>query len=556
MTLSNLVVARVASRSIARLAALAAVASLGQAQQKLVSVYGQVNQCFFGQDVSSAGDVNADGTPDFIAGAPGNAAGGGGRVEVRSGSTGALLHAFFGDPVNENFGSAVAGAGDVDADGFDDVIVGSAYTGVSDTTGVARVYSGQTGAVLYTFFDGANVPFAAEVAGVGDLDGDGHDDVIVGMSEDGTGGASAGRAIVHSGVDGSVLYDIVGATHERIGSGVDRAGDLDADGTPDFVIGGAGWSPSLNGSVRAFSGATGLQLFSMSHTGPYNGFGGNVSGAGDVNADGHADVLVSATLDDTVAESSGRVFVLSGADGSVIHDKLGPGPLAYFGSEVTEAGDYDGDGHADFIVGIWGYERAVLLSGANGQTLRDIDTSVGVDGFGIAIDVLGDVDADGHPDYVVGAWQTQNTRTAEGAAYVLSLEGLISNYCTSTPNSTGFAATMRSTGYGSVSAEDLVLIADHLPANKPSLFIASLTQVQVPFGNGFRCVGGSIKRLNPAQPSSPSGTLTKEFDHAEYPWALAIGAGDTWHFQAWFRDQAAGGAGFNLTDGLEVTFLP
>jgi len=128
------------------------------------------------------------------------------------------------------------------------------------------------------------------------------------------------------------------------------------------------------------------------------------------------------------------------------------------------------------------------------------------------------------------------------------------NYCTAAANSTGSGAIASASGSVSVSANSLTLSASPVPA-EPGVFFYGPSQIQVPFGNGFRCVGGSVVRLPIT--FATGGALTRPLDLTQLPaGSVPIAAGSTWNFQAWFRDPAAGGWGFNLSDGLEIVFAP
>lgn len=128
------------------------------------------------------------------------------------------------------------------------------------------------------------------------------------------------------------------------------------------------------------------------------------------------------------------------------------------------------------------------------------------------------------------------------------------NYCTSVTNSTGSAATISTGGSTSVGANDLVLNAAPVP-NQPGLFFYGPDQVQIPFGNGFRCVGGTVGRLDVHNASS--NALSHDLDVTQPPnAATTITAGTSWNFQCWYRDPLAGGASFNLSDGIAVPFTP
>jgi hypothetical protein len=135
------------------------------------------------------------------------------------------------------------------------------------------------------------------------------------------------------------------------------------------------------------------------------------------------------------------------------------------------------------------------------------------------------------------------------------------NFCSSSVNSTGMEALISATGSTSIAANDLVLHAETLPSGEPGIFYYGRTEIQATFGDGFRCIGlttpGSIVRLFPFAVADPGGHMSFAVDNTMPPSMLGqIDAGETWKFQAWFRDPGAMGSGFNLSDGLSLTFLP
>ncbi|MFT4540593.1 MAG: hypothetical protein ACI841_000415 [Planctomycetota bacterium] len=129
-----------------------------------------------------------------------------------------------------------------------------------------------------------------------------------------------------------------------------------------------------------------------------------------------------------------------------------------------------------------------------------------------------------------------------------------SNYCTSSANSTGAAAVITASGTNSVGDNALSLHAGPVP-NQPGLFYYGPNQIQLTFGNGTRCVGGNVGRLGVVIPVA--NEYSSLIDNTNPPSAATqITSGSTWNFQCWYRDPAAGGAFFDLSDGLSITFAP
>jgi hypothetical protein len=156
------------------------------------------------------------------------------------------------------------------------------------------------------------------------------------------------------------------------------------------------------------------------------------------------------------------------------------------------------------------------------------------------------------------------TDPASGITGTLTIAGTLrgsfdcptpSNYCSTSPNSAGPGAVMSSAGSASVTANDLTLLATGAPNGQNGIFYFGPNQIQVPFGDGFRCVGGTTVRLGVVN-SGPTGTFTKTIDNTNLPGTASISAGDRWNFQCWYRDPGFGTAGFNLSDGRSIFFCP
>lgn len=130
---------------------------------------------------------------------------------------------------------------------------------------------------------------------------------------------------------------------------------------------------------------------------------------------------------------------------------------------------------------------------------------------------------------------------------------LATNFCSSTPNSSGGAAQIGASGTSSITANDLVLFAGPVPTNVPGIFFFGPDVDQVLFGDGFRCVGTSgLRRLAPVVTSNNTGLMSLSVDNQQSPQFPLFSPGSSYAFQGWFRDTAAGGSGFNLSDGTGV----
>jgi M6 family metalloprotease-like protein len=354
-----------------------------------------------GSAVSGAGDVNHDGFDDVIMGAAEH-------VNVRSGNDGSLLLNLNGGSSYDLFGSSVATAGDVNGDTYADVIVGAPFFDHGNTDGGrASIYSGQNGNLLFSFFGtGDGDALGVAVAGGEDLDGDQIPDVVVSATQDFFG---PGYVMVYKG-NGALLRSHTGeGIGDSFGSSVAYAGDVNNDNTPDYIVGApyndAGGTNA--GRAYVFSGTNGNLLYTF--TGDNSGFEGgdfgrNVGSAGDVNSDGFADVIVGApTLRSSDGRIVGRVYVYSGKDGAQLHSWTGAGqPSGRFGSSVAGGADFDSDGIPDLAVGDKLAAKAFVFSGQNGEVLVTFTAESPISTFGNSVAMVGDVNADGNRDLAFG----------------------------------------------------------------------------------------------------------------------------------------------------------
>ncbi|MEZ5967143.1 MAG: integrin alpha [Planctomycetota bacterium] len=348
------------------------VSLVGRGGRVIATLVGANPGDLFGFAVAGLGDVDGDGVEDLIVGAPGANPRGvhSGRTQVLSGRTRSVLYTIDGDAAGDECGYAVGSAADIDRDGRADFIVGFHLADAPrPDTGIARVYSGRDGSVLRDLRGVAEGDhFGAWVGEVGDVNADGFPDFIVTAPWADVGFLKSGSATVYSGADGSVLHLLhgQGAGHE-FGTAFAKIGDVDGDGHADLFI--AEPEHKLNGddagAVRLFSGRTGAQLLILHGSHPYEYFGLTIGG-GDFDADGVPDLVVGAFLEDTGAPNGGTVYVYSGATFARIFAAHGSAHSDQLGRGVAFAGDLDGDGIGDIIAGVPG-----------------LDTGAGIDSGGL-----------------------------------------------------------------------------------------------------------------------------------------------------------------------------
>lgn len=559
---------------VALTACLLALGTLCRGQSTLIVIDGAGDHDQLGYAVAGAGDVDMDGVDDVIVGEPFSDSNGynSGSARVISGATGSVLHTFHGDSSRDNFGLSVSGAGDVNADGYADLIVGAPWDhGAFDGTGSAYVYSGATGSLLYAWQGaGLRENFGQSVSDAGDVNADGFDDVIVGAYNDGTGGGGAGRAIVFSGRDGAGLFTVYGtAIGDRMGTSVSDFGDVDGDGFDDVLVGAP--QPFVDpGYVVVVSGRTGQSLRTLSGLTYNDHFGYSVSGLGDVDGDSRPDLVIGA-----FGSGSGTASLFSGATGAVIH-VLDSGGALDFGLSVSGAGDVNGDGIDDAIVGARladtpnGLQTgsAHAFSGATGQPLFVVTGMAQGDHLGRAVAAAGDVNSDGLADVIIGVPLSDANGVDAGRAIVVTGANLGSpigvNYCgPGVVNASGHSGSIAASGSDLVIDDDLRLIASNLTLHAFGFFLTSQTQdfVTQPVNSvGNLCLGGSIGRYDgPGQVlnSRGSGSFELQLALASTPTPSGftpVVPGETWNFQCWHRDVSTANATSNFTDAVSVTF--
>jgi len=392
----------------------------------------------FGCSVATAGDVNGDGFSDVIVGAKGYDNGhlSEGSAFVYHGSASGLgttaAWSAESNQADARFGNSVATAGDVNGDGFSDVIIGAEYYSNPETDeGRVFVYHGSADGLAPTpawtaESDQQSAFFGASVSTAGDVNGDGFSDVVVGAPLYDHGQFAEGRAYVyHGSVTGLAEAPAWTAENNQaeaeFGASVAMAGDVNGDGFSDLIVGAARYDNGQSNEGRAYvyhGSAGGLGVapaWTAENDQAEAEFGTSVATAGDVNGDGYSDVIVASPLFDFFQTDEGRAYVYHGSVTGLALTAAwtveSNQDLAYFGASVATAGDVNGDGYSDVIVGAIGSDgnrgRAFAYQGSAAGLATTAAWTASADQtggrFGVSVATAGDVNGDGLSDVIVGA---------------------------------------------------------------------------------------------------------------------------------------------------------
>ncbi|MCE7060500.1 FG-GAP-like repeat-containing protein [Dyadobacter sp. CY343] len=421
---------------------------------------------YLGHTAATAGDVNGDGYSDIIIGANMYDKG-----QTNEGA--AFMHYGSAQGINmvaaatlesnqaeAQFGYSVASAGDVNGDGYADVIVGAMYydNGQSNE-GAAFVYQGSQIGISATPVstlesNQAGAQFGSNVASAGDVNGDGYSDVIVGAVTYDNGNADEGGAFVWLGEAKGI--DMVTSSKletsqagSSMGNSVANAGDVNGDGFEDILVGAPFYDNGQvdEGVVFLYHGSPDGVLDNqivVSYGNQSNAFfGHSVSTAGDINGDGYDDIVIGAPGFTEGQNLEGGVFVYFGSQTGIDENSVfiieSDQVLARLGKSVSAAGDVNGDGFADIVLGAYLYDNGqddegvafVHYGSKNGIDISQatmLESNQSNSQFGVSVAGAGDINGDGFGDVMVGAYLYDNGQVNEGAAFIFhgSSTGMVS----------------------------------------------------------------------------------------------------------------------------------
>jgi len=450
------------------------------------SFLGEDSGDYSGRTVAKAGDVNGDGYDDFLISAISDEEGGSlsGQTYLIFGmkngwsSNLSLSNAnasFLGGEYDSS-GRSLSGGGDVNGDGFDDFLIGTSDNddGGLDAGQVYLILGKSSGWSMDTPLSNADASFIGEAkqdeAGIsisceGDVNGDGYDDIIIGADGNDDGGANAGQTylILGKASGWSMDTDLSSAdasfigenTYDNSGKCVDSSGDVNGDGYDDILIGAhlndekelnSGQTYLIFGKATGWSMNTPLSNANASFwgEGASDFSGSSVSGAGDVNGDGFDDILIGAYWNSEGGQKAGQSYLILGKALNWAMDTplsssnasfIGEVAYANSGSSLDIADDVNYDGFDDILIGAYGDNyggtscgQTYLILGKSSGWSMDVQLSKANSSFvgenagdysGYSISGVGDVNGDRYNDILIGSYRYSKNGTDAGKTYLI-----------------------------------------------------------------------------------------------------------------------------------------
>ena len=339
-----------------------------------------------------------------------------------------------GTVANEQYGRSIANIGDIDGDGYDDLLVGSPLSDSNGAdAGAAKVISGQCSETLWDFLGkNAGDQAGGAVGCAGDYNSDGTNDFLIGAPRyDQTGKEDCGGVYVISGTDFSTLKTILGKkAGDRFGSSLSGGLDLTDDGVDDFAV-GAPYSTSKKGKVYVIQGGDGSIAKVLKGENSGDRFGQAVAVAKKLDSSGPSDLLVGAPYNDEIESKGGAVYAFKGGSFDEIYTIYGTVKKAQLGATIAWAGKVDSDSKDDFVVGSPRYDHPSnsnkkklglisMFSGKNGELMWSMRGSKADERLGSSLAGNGDFNCDGIFDVVAGSPRYTKNSTKQGKTYIRS----------------------------------------------------------------------------------------------------------------------------------------